>query len=143
MPIYRYKLHFPPMEILRLDHLVLTVADVDATCQFYHNILGMEIVTFGPQNRKALRFGQQKINLHQQGREINPKALHPTPGSADLCLITSTPLLDVIAHLEANNIPIEEGGSIVQRTGAMGPIHSVYFRDLDANLIEVSVYEAS
>ncbi len=85
-----------------LDHLVLTVADIDATVAFYTSALGMELVTFG--NRKALRFGEQKINLHQVGKEFEPKAEHPTPGSGDLCFITRTPLEDVISHLKASKL---------------------------------------
>lgn len=125
------------MRIDRLDHLVLTVADIDATCEFYHRALAMEVVTFGP-GRKALAFGRQKINLHRQGHEFEPKADRPTPGSADLCFITETPLDDVLAHLSAAGVAVIEGP--VDRTGATGQIRSVYFRDLDANLIEVSNY---
>jgi catechol 2,3-dioxygenase-like lactoylglutathione lyase family enzyme len=123
------------MHIDRLDHLVLTVADVDATCAFYERVLGMRTVTFGG-GRKALAFGGQKINLHQYGREFEPKAQHPTPGSADFCLITSVPLARVIAHLEREGVPIIEGP--VAKTGATGPLLSVYFRDPDQNLVEVS-----
>jgi catechol 2,3-dioxygenase-like lactoylglutathione lyase family enzyme len=119
----------------RLDHLVLTVADVDATVGFYERVLGMEAVTFGA-GRRALSFGRQKINLHQRGAEFEPKASHPTPGSADLCLITTAAPDDVLAHLAANGVEVEEGP--VARTGATGPITSVYFRDPDGNLIEVS-----
>jgi catechol 2,3-dioxygenase-like lactoylglutathione lyase family enzyme len=127
------------MKIDRLDHLVLTVRDLDATCAFYARALGMDVVTFGA-GRKALAFGRQKINLHEAGREFEPKADRPTPGSADLCLIASVPLDRAIAHLQECGVTILEGP--VMRTGATGPIRSVYFRDPDANLIEVSVYEA-
>jgi catechol 2,3-dioxygenase-like lactoylglutathione lyase family enzyme len=127
------------LHIDRLDHLVLTVADVAATCAFYQRVLGMEVETFG-EGRKALRFGLQKINLHAHGREFEPKAERPTPGSADLCLITYATMDEILAHLQAQGVPIEEGP--VQRTGATGPILSVYFRDLDRNLIEVSRYLA-
>ena len=123
------------MKIARLDHLVLTVADVGTTCAFYERALGMEIITFG-EGRKALAFGEQKINLHQAGQEIEPKAAKPTRGSADLCFIAATPLAEVIAHLGKEGIPIELGP--VSRTGAIGPIQSVYLRDPDGNLIEVS-----
>lgn len=123
------------MKIDHLDHLVLTVADIDATAAFYQRVLGMEIVTFG-EGRKALAFGFQKINLHQHGKEFEPKAERPTPGSADLCFITSMPLDVVQAHLAACGVVVTEGP--VQRTGATGPILSVYFRDPDLNLIEVS-----
>lgn len=123
------------MQIDGLDHLVLTVADVEASCAFYSRVLGMAVVTFG-QGRKALAFGMQKINLHQSGREFEPKAQRPTPGSADLCFLTSVPLTQVQAHLAACGVSVTEGP--VQRTGAQGPILSVYFRDPDLNLIEVS-----
>lgn len=123
------------MHIDRLDHLVLTVADIPATCDFYAKVLGMRVVTFRG-NRQALQFGQQKINLHQQDRTFEPKARSPQPGSADLCFLSSTPLEDCVRHLAACRVPIEEGP--VERTGAQGPILSVYFRDPDGNLIEVS-----
>jgi catechol 2,3-dioxygenase-like lactoylglutathione lyase family enzyme len=125
------------MRIERLDHLVLTVRDIDVTCAFYAAVLGMSVVTFGG-GRKALAFGQQKINLHEAGREFEPKADQPTPGSADLCLIAEGRLEGVIDHLRTNGVRIIEGP--VQRTGALGPIRSVYFRDPDRNLIEVSTY---
>ena len=125
------------MHIDRLDHLVLTVADIDATVDFYTRILGMRAVTFGP-GRTGLAFGHSKINLHQAGREFEPKAHRPTPGSADLCLIAADPLEQVIEELTEHDVPIEEGP--VERTGATGTILSVYFRDPDRNLIEVSNY---
>jgi catechol 2,3-dioxygenase-like lactoylglutathione lyase family enzyme len=127
------------VKIDRLDHLVLTVADIDASCDFYARVLGMEVVTFG-QGRKALSFGIQKLNLHQYRHEFEPKAAQPTSGSADFCLITSVPLDDVIAHVEQCGIAIEDGP--VMRTGARGPIRSIYFRDPDSNLVEVSNYAA-
>lgn len=123
------------IKIDQLDHLVLTVKDVDASCDFYSKVLGMQVVTFGT-GRKALLFGEQKINLHQFGKEFEPKAANPTPGSADLCFIAAVPLSEVIAHLTACGIEIIEGP--VKRTGARGEILSVYFRDPDMNLIEVS-----
>lgn len=125
------------IKIERLDHLVLTVKDIEATCKFYSQVLGMQIVTFG-KGRKALTFGQQKINLHQAGKEFEPKAGKPTPGSADLCFITQAPLREFLEHLESQWIEIIQGP--VKRTGALGTIESVYFRDPDDNLIEVSVY---
>jgi catechol 2,3-dioxygenase-like lactoylglutathione lyase family enzyme len=128
------------MRIERLDHLVLTVRDIAATCDFYSTVLGMQVATFGA-GRKALAFGQQKFNLHEAGREFEPKADRPTPGSADLCLIADGSLNEVIDHLRACGVPILEGP--VQRTGALGPIASVYFRDPDQNLIEVSTYGAA
>jgi catechol 2,3-dioxygenase-like lactoylglutathione lyase family enzyme len=125
------------VRIDRLDHLVLTVADIDTTVDFYTRVLGMEAVTFGA-GRTALAFGRSKINLHRAGHEFEPKAHRPTPGSADLCLIAEGPLEQVIEDLAAYGVPIEEGP--VERTGATGPIRSVYFRDPDQNLIEVSIY---
>ena len=126
------------MIITYLDHLVLTVKSLAVTCDFYAKILGMEIITFG-NDRKALRFGQQKINLHEKGREIAPMANFPTMGSTDLCFISATPVEYVLQELQDNNIPVLEGG-IVERTGVTGKIRSVYFRDPDGNLLEVSNY---
>jgi catechol 2,3-dioxygenase-like lactoylglutathione lyase family enzyme len=123
------------MRIDRLDHFVLTVASIERTCDFYTCVLGMEVTTFGAR-RRALLFGQQKINLHQAGRELEPKARLPTPGSADFCLIASTPLEDVVRHLQQLDVPIEEGP--VERTGSAGPILSIYIRDPDGNLVEIS-----
>lgn len=121
----------------RIDHMVLTVADIDATCEFYGRVLGMEKIVFAG-GRVALGFGSQKINLHPAGNEYDPRAKNPVPGSADFCLITETPLDAVIAHLEANGIGITEGP--VPKTGATGALNSVYFRDPDDNLVEVSNY---
>lgn len=125
------------MKIDNLDHIVLTVRDIKTTCAFYSSVLGMEIVKFGA-DRMALSFGLQKINLHQQGNEFEPSAQKPTPGSADLCFITSDPLPEVVRHLSLCKVAVIEGP--VHRTGAAGPILSVYFRDPDMNLIEVSNY---
>jgi catechol 2,3-dioxygenase-like lactoylglutathione lyase family enzyme len=125
------------IRIDHLDHLVLTVASIEASCDFYARVLGMKVETFA-EGRKALVFGVQKINLHQKGQEFEPKARHPMPGSADLCFIAETAIEDVIAHLAACGIAVEEGP--VNRTGAIGPMISVYFRDPDDNLIEVSNY---
>ncbi|KAI6078348.1 Glyoxalase domain-containing protein 5 [Aix galericulata] len=127
----------PPCFIQRLDHLVLTVKSIEDTVAFYSKVLGMEVVTFKG-NRKALRFGNQKFNLHEVGKEFEPKARHPVPGSADICLITQVPLEQLLSHLKACGVIIEEGP--VARTGAVGPITSIYFRDPDENLIEVSRY---
>lgn len=124
------------MQLDRLDHLVLTVADIDATIAFYERVLGMRAQTFG-EGRRALAFGRQRINLHQAGREFEPKAAQPTPGSGDLCFLSAVALDDVIAHLAACGVEIEEGP--VERTGAVGSMDSVYFRDPDGNLLEVSV----
>ena len=126
------------MQIQGIDHIVLTARDLTATLAFYQDVLGMRVETFGKQ-RKALIFGQQKINLHQQGQEFEPKAALPTPGSQDLCFIATTPLAQVIAHLQRCGVAVLEGPAA--RTGATGTIRSVYFRDPDGNLIEVSNYE--
>ncbi|MEO0758726.1 MAG: VOC family protein [Cyanobacteria bacterium J06648_16] len=123
------------MAIDHLDHLVLTVQNIDRTCEFYSQVLGMKVITFGA-GRKALKFGNQKINLHQAGKEFEPKAAQPTPGSADLCFLTQTPLEEVISHLESCSVEILDGP--VQRTGAIGLIMSVYIRDLDKNLVEIA-----
>ncbi|WP_339488583.1 VOC family protein [Pseudomonas sp. EL_65y_Pfl2_R95] len=123
--------------IERLDHLVLTVADIDQTVDFYTRVLGMRHETFG-EGRSALVFGQQKFNLHEQGREFEPKAKRPTPGAIDLCLITNWPSDKVLMHLAEQGVRVTEGP--VKRTGATGAIESVYFRDPDFNLIEVSHY---
>ncbi|MBH9331313.1 VOC family protein [Pseudomonas aeruginosa] len=123
------------MQIDRIDHLVLTVRDIDASIDFYTRVLGMRAVTFGA-GRKALAFGAQKINLHPAGGEFEPKAERPTPGSADLCFIVATPLEAVAEQLRQQAVEILEGP--VQRTGAGGPILSLYLRDPDLNLIELS-----
>ena len=124
-----------------IDHLVLTVADLEATTGFYCRVLGMEAEDFpvadGPP-RRALRFGICKINLHQAGQEFEPKSAHPTPGSADLCFVTDAPLADWVAHLAALGVPVIEGP--VPRTGAAGAMMSIYCRDPDQNLIEIARY---
>ncbi|MDU9395367.1 MULTISPECIES: VOC family protein [Pseudomonadaceae] len=123
----------------RIDHLVLTVADIPRTVDFYQRVLGMRHEVFG-EGRSALAFGQQKLNLHQAGREFEPKAAHPLPGAIDLCLVTTWPLERLLAHLAAEGVAVEEGP--VRRTGALGPIESVYVRDPDGNLIEIGRYLA-
>ena len=125
------------MRVDRLDHLVLTVASIEATVEFYTRVLGMGVVTFGA-GRTALTFGTSKINLHETGKEFEPKASHPTPGSADICLIIDDGIADVIAQLAVAGVPVEAGP--VERTGATGPIVSCYLRDPDHNLIELSSY---
>jgi catechol 2,3-dioxygenase-like lactoylglutathione lyase family enzyme len=125
------------IEIDRLDHLVLTVASIEATCDFYARVLGMSVSRFG-EGRTALTFGRQKINLHEVGKEFVPRASHATAGSGDICLISATPLDGVVRHLNECGVTIIEGP--VAKTGATGPIRSVYFRDPDGNLIEVSEY---
>lgn len=122
------------LHLEQLDHLVLTVRDLRATCDWYARVLGMTVRAV--EGRTALHFGTQKINLHEAGREFEPKAARPTPGSADLCFIVAEPLAEVIAHLHACDVVIEEGP--VRRTGAVGTLESVYLRDPDANLIELS-----
>ncbi|MCX2684488.1 VOC family protein [Pseudomonas sp. DCB_AW] len=118
-----------------LDHLVLTTTDVEACKDFYVRVMGMRIETFGA-GRLAFCFGNQKINVHVRGQEFEPKAHLPVPGALDLCFIASVGLEQVIAHLQAQAWPIVEGP--IQRTGATGPIRSVYVRDPDLNLIEIS-----
>ena len=124
----------PNLNLDRLDHLVLTVRDVDQTCAFYQRVLGMEIETFG-RGRTALRFGRQKINL-----EVAPggPADRPTPGAGHLCFVTSTPLAEWIAHLASCGVPLT--GGPVKRSGAEGPIDSIYLRDPDDNSIEIATY---
>jgi catechol 2,3-dioxygenase-like lactoylglutathione lyase family enzyme len=122
-----------------LDHLVLTTADEAACVRFYVDGLGMTLDTFG-EGRKAFRFGNQKINLHLKGREFEPKAHTPVPGALDLCFIATVSLDEVIARLSAKQIPIIEGP--VMRTGATSRIRSVYLRDPDLNLIEISELQA-
>lgn len=126
--------------ISKLDHLVLTVKSIDDTVYFYTDILGMKAEVFG-EGRVALKFGSQKINLHQLGKEFEPKANCPTPGSADLCFITDLAIQEAFEHVAAKGVSIIEG--IVARTGAVGPIQSFYFRDPDNNLIEVSSYASA
>ncbi|MFC1857843.1 VOC family protein [Thermodesulfobacteriota bacterium] len=126
------------MKISSIDHIVLTVKDTDATVQFYELVLGMTKESFG-EGRVALKFGSQKINLHEYGNEFEPKAKNPVPGSEDLCFITETKLEEAVANVESKGVKVIEGP--VKRTGAVGAILSFYFRDPDGNLIEVSNYE--
>lgn len=126
-----------PIDIQRLDHLVLTVADIGRTITFYCDVLGMTSVTFGD-GRHALAFGQQKINLHEAGRELLPHAASPLPGSADLCFVVGSSLAETIDYLRGQAVEIEEGP--VTKSGALGPLSSLYIRDPDGNLIELSVY---
>ena len=123
------------MKIASLDHLVFTVASIEATCAFYTAVMGMTVETFA-EGRNALHFGDQKINLHLAGHEFEPKADTPVPGSGDLCFITQTPILEVVDTLKTHKVSIIAGP--VPRTGAIGDLISVYFRDPDGNLIEVS-----
>ena len=123
--------------IMKIDHIVMTVKDLDKTIEFYTNVLGMKLVTFGG-NRRALSFGEQKINLHEYGNEFEPKAQEPMPGSVDLCFVIEDPVEEFQEYLRRKEIEIVEGP--VQRTGAVGPITSIYIRDPDGNLIELSNY---
>jgi catechol 2,3-dioxygenase-like lactoylglutathione lyase family enzyme len=127
------------MRVNRFDHVVLTVASIDATVEFYTQVLGMAAVTFGG-GRTALRFGVSKINLHQAGHEFEPKARRPAPGSGDLCFIVDDPIEQVLAELTAAGVAVEEGP--VPRTGATGELISCYLRDPDGNLIELSNYRS-
>lgn len=126
------------INIDRVDHLVLTVADVDRAAEFYERILGMRTVTF-PGDRRAVSFGQQTIKLHAASELVEPTATHPVPGSANLCFVTEQPISEVQEHLRANDVRIEEGP--VGRTGTSGPITSLYLRDPDGNLIEIARYD--
>jgi catechol 2,3-dioxygenase-like lactoylglutathione lyase family enzyme len=123
--------------LARLDHLVLTVASIDTTVGFYTGVLGMTEVVFG-NGRRALSFGQQKLNLHQAGQEFEPKAARPTPGSADICLIVDADPDTIAAWLHGRGVSVDEGP--VPRTGALGPITSFYLRDPDGNLVELATY---
>lgn len=125
------------MKVKELDHFVLTVKNIRETCHFYTTVLGMEVITFA-KDRTALKFGNQKINLHENGNEFEPKALNPTPGSADLCFITDTPIIEIEQNFRNLGIPIVEGP--VNQIGAKGDMNSIYVRDPDGNLIEVSNY---
>ncbi len=125
------------MHFLGIDHIVLTVTSIEKTVRFYCHILGMEEITFG-KGRKALRCGHQKINLHETGKEFEPKALTPLPGSADICFIIETPLKVAIEELKRHQIEIIEGP--IEKTGAQGKIISIYVRDPDQNLVEISNY---
>ena len=125
------------MKIESIDHVVLTVRDLERTCDFYRSVLGFEVVSFGG-GRKGLQFGRQKLNLHLYGKEFEPKALHPTPGAIDLCFITTTPLDEVRRELGEKGIAIEVGP--VEKVGAVGKLLSVYVRDPDQNLIEIANY---
>lgn len=129
-----------PVAISHLDHLVLTVADIERSSAFYQRVLGMTPVVFGA-GRHALEFGDSKINLHRAGQEIAPHAARPVPGSADLCLITTAPPGQVLAHLNAEQVQVVDGP--VSRTGARGPLTSIYIRDPDGNLIEIASYPAA
>ena len=122
-------------QIRSIDHFVLTCADVDATIGFYTRVLGMTAETFAG-GRRALCFGDQKINLHQAGREFEPRARVATPGSGDFCLLSEVPVAEIARHLAAEGIEVIEGP--VAKTGAAGPLVSIYFRDPDGNLVEVS-----
>ncbi len=119
------------------DHFVLTVADIERAAAFYERICGMRRETTDA-GRVSLHFGRMKINLHEKGKEFEPKAAHPQPGSADLCFLTDLPIDEAEAHLRARGVEIIEGP--VERTGAQGPMTSLYFRDPDGNLIEAARY---
>ena len=125
------------MYVTAIDHIVLTVASIDQSVAYYQRVLGMEHVTFGPDNRSALRFGDQKINLHEAGREFEPRAIRPWPGSADVSFLVND-LAEVTAHLQSCGVEIVAGPG--PRTGARGTIRSVYIRDPDGNLLELSAY---
>ncbi len=123
------------MKIIGIDHLVITVKDIDETVAFYTRILGMTAITFA-EGRKGLVFGAQKINLHKAGEEIMPHSQNPVPGSTDICFITETPMPQVISHLASCSIEILAGP--LQKSGAAGPLLSIYIKDPDSNLIEIA-----
>lgn len=125
------------MRLERFDHLVLTTADLDACLRFYVDLLGMELD--GTNQRYALRFGDQKINIHRRPAEFLPAAARPAPGSADFCLVAAGDIKEIFAELRAKNAPFELP-EITARTGALGPIDSIYLRDPDGNLVEISTY---
>jgi catechol 2,3-dioxygenase-like lactoylglutathione lyase family enzyme len=127
-------------QILALDHVVLTVASIERTIRFYSELLGMMHVRFG-HGRSALAFGGQKLNLHEAGREFEPKADRPTPGSADLCFELDADAGEIARWLETNGVQVEEGP--VRRTGARGPVVSFYLRDPDRNLVELATYRTA
>jgi len=133
----------PAPAVDRLDHIVLTVEDIEATCDFYSRVLGMKVERFVPpaggRERVALHFGLNKINLHKRGSEFKPHARAPNSGTGDFCMITSMPIAQAAAHAKSCGVIIEEGP--VKRTGAKGSITSIYFRDPDGNLLELSNYD--
>ena len=139
MVIYNQKGDHTGMEVSHLDHLVLTVQDIHRTVAFYQSVLGMKKLSFDD-GRVALSYGNQKINVHQLGNEFEPTAGNVSSGSADLCFILKTPLAEAQKHLSACGVAIIDGP--VSRAGAMGPIISLYFRDPDQNLIEISNYDS-
>lgn len=124
----------------RIDHLAITCADIEISASWYQRVLGMEREAFGPERRTALKFGSQKLNLHQVGAEFLPKAATARPGAVDICFITAVPAADTIAHLQSCGVAIEAGP--VEQAGALGPMTSVYCRDPDDNLIEIASYLA-
>jgi catechol 2,3-dioxygenase-like lactoylglutathione lyase family enzyme len=137
-PVHRIRNLGPPILITCIDHFVLTVRSLEATCAFYQRVLGFRRVDAAGLPT-ALVFGQHKINVHEAGHNFEPKAKAAMPGAGDFCLVTDRPIAEVQAHLEACGVAVEVGP--VGRTGAMGPMTSVYFRDPDGNLVEVSEYE--
>jgi catechol 2,3-dioxygenase-like lactoylglutathione lyase family enzyme len=124
--------------VTAIDHFVLTVQDIDATCEFYARVVGADRIDFGA-GRVALQIGRQKINLHQKGTEFAPHAAAPVPGSADFCLVAAGPITPIVDHVRRSGVEIILGPT--PRTGAMGPITSIYFRDPDGNLVEIGSYD--
>ncbi|KYH25448.1 metallothiol transferase FosB [Halalkalicoccus paucihalophilus] len=123
-----------------IDHLVLTVDDIDETCAFYGDVLGATVVTFGPEDRTALEFGDQKINLHEAGAEFDPHAREPTPGSGDFCLLVESPIEGIADRLDDHGIAVH---GPVEKHGARGSMRSIYVHDPDGNLVELASYEES
>ncbi|MEM4781938.1 MAG: VOC family protein [Halalkalicoccus sp.] len=128
------------MHLTGIDHLVLTVEDVDATCAFYADVLGATVVTFGPENRTAIEFGDQKINLHEADHEFEPHAQTPAPGSGDFCLVVDGRIEEVVEYLDDHGVETVHGP--VEKHGARGPVRSVYVRDPDGNLVELASYDS-
>lgn len=126
------------MHVTGIDHLVLTVENVEATCAFYGDVLGATVSSFGPENRTAVQFGEQKINLHEAGTEFDPHARAPTPGSGDLCLVSELAVEEILKDLDKHGAETVEGP--VKKHGARGPMQSVYVRDPDGNLVELASY---
>ncbi len=122
----------------RIDHLVITAADLEKSASWYQRVLGMERESFGAERRTALRFGSQKLNLHQAGAEFHPNAAAASPGTVDICFITGIAAPDIVTHLKSCGVAVEQGP--VEKTGALGAMSSVYCRDPDGNLIEISSY---
>lgn len=129
------------MQYTGIDHLVLTVSDIDTTCAFYGDLLGATVISFGSEQRTALQFGEQKINLHEADSEFDPHARSPTPGSGDFCLVSELGVEEIADNLDDHGVEIVHGP--VEKHGARGTMQSVYVRDPDGNLVELASYDSS